>query len=361
MTFREKFSELAAEQFLYQPGALNAITDVPGVQVGHLTLSDPSQKIATGVTAIWPNRDIYQKRYFAGGHVLHGTGEMTGLLQVQEWGVIETPIVLCPSLMVGRAHSAIVRLMCDENPGIGADEDVVLPVVAECDDSFLNSARNFVITEDQIVQTLKKCTGSDSEKILQGSVGAGTGMIAFDYKGGIGTASRRVKVAGKAASELAGKTDEREFIVGALLNANFGFARQLRVAGQRVGLGASVDRGTGARGLPLELKKFAGRPITKERSVIVVLATNAPLRPDQIRRLCVRATLALGRVGSFAGHGSGEIVIGFSTANSNQRVKADEAPVSVTHEFLHDSHLNSFYEATVEAVEEAVYNALFSQ
>ncbi len=343
--FRSLFTEAAPELGFFQPGRLNAITDVPGVGVGHATLHSARRQLHTGVTAIWPRADVYDFRPYASGHVLHGAGEMTGLHQVLEWGLIETPILLTSTLNVGRVLDATTEYLLDRHPKAGLTEDVLIPVVAECDDSHLNRARARAVSPREVRRALDEGLSSAGGRsarainakawrggvVAEGSVGAGAGMMAFDFKGGIGTASRRVPV-----------TTQRgpAFHVGVLLNANLGVRRQLRVAGQRIGA---------------QLTDRLMPDQHPERSVIVVLATDAPLRPDQLRRLCVRAGLGLGRAGSFASHGSGELILGFSTS-AGQRRQAERA---VSREpVFHDSFLSPFYEAAVECVEEAVLNAL---
>lgn len=314
----------------FQPGRLNAITDVPGVLVGHSSLYHPRLGLATGVTAVWPRRDVMKAKPSASGFVLHGAGEMTGLLQVLEWGEIETPILLTSSLNVGRVHDAVVDFLARENPEMGNAADVILPVVAECDDSALSDSRARAVGSREVFAALGEARGGD---VAEGSVGAGTGMIAFDLKAGIGTASR---------AGVSGYT------LGVLVNANVGVRRQLRLGGVPVGLELEKTL-EGSPKRSLEGSKKTQR--SRDRSVIVVVATDAPLRPDQIRRVCVRASMGLARVGSFASHGSGEFVIGFSTADKT--VSSSKKARAVT-----GAELNAFYEACVEAVEEAVLNAL---
>lgn len=319
----------------FQPGQLNAITDVPGVLVGHTTLFNPKKGYATGVTAVWPRRDVMTVKSAASGFVLHGAGEMTGLLQVLEWGEIETPILLTSSLNVGKVHDAVVDFMARENPEMGNSGDVILPVVAECDDSAIHDSRARVVGTREVFAALRGARGG---VVSEGSVGAGTGMIAFDLKAGIGTSSRM----GLAARGVA-TARSKGYTLGVLVNANVGVRRQLRLGGVPVGL--SLEK-------TFSEKSGVKTQRSRDRSVIVVVATDAPLRPDQIRRVCVRAAMGLARVGSFASHGSGEIVIGFSAADKNTVSKKGRLSA------VSGVELNSFYEAAVEAVEEAVLNAL---
>jgi D-aminopeptidase len=327
--FRDAFPGLVPDLGYHPTGPRNAITDVPGVRVGHATVRDPAKGWFSGVTAIWPRADVYDFRPHAAGHVLHGAGEMTGLHQVVEWGLVETPILLTSTLNVGRVYDATIEYLAEKHPRMGLKDEVLIPVVAECDDSFLSRARERPVGPAEVRAALD---GASDGPVAEGGVGAGTGMMAFEYKGGIGTSSRRVRVGPKDAT--------REFTVGALVNANVGVRRQLRLAGRLVG------RALADRDLP--------EPHS-ERSIIVILATDAPMRPDQLRRLCVRAGLGLGRVGSYASHGSGEIILGFTTALGEPR-----SPVAACSaaERLHDAFLSSFYEAVVECVEESVLNAM---
>ncbi len=299
---------------------------MPGVRVGHATVRDPRKGLHSGVTAIWPRQDVYSFRPRASGHVLHGAGEMTGLHQVLEWGLLETPILLTSTLNVGRVYDAAVEYLARRHPKMGVTEDVLIPLVGECDDSHLNRSRLRPVGPSEVRKALDGARARVA--VAEGSVGAGTGMIAFDFKGGIGTSSRKIRIG------------KRSFTLGCLVNANVGVRRQLRVAGIPLG------RALRDRFMP------ESHP---ERSVIVVLATDAPLRPDQLKRLCVRAGLGLARVGSFASHASGEIILGFSTTlGEPRRVRTPLFKV----ENLHDFHLNPFYEAAVESVEESVLNAL---
>jgi D-aminopeptidase len=329
--FRELYPELASRLSQFKPGKLNAITDVAGVRVGHATVLSPGKGVMSGVTAIWPRADVHQFRPRASCHVLHGAGEMTGLHQVAEWGMLETPILLTSTLNVGRVYDAAIEYLAKKHPQMGVTEDVLIPVVGECDDSHMNRARLRPVGKREVFKALD----SASAQVAEGSVGAGAGMIAFDFKGGIGTSSRVIRVGeGRHA---------RTYKLGVLLNANVGVRRQLRVAGIPIG------------------REFADKLMPEEhpeRSVIVVVATDAPLRPDQLRRICVRAGLGLGRSGSFAGHGSGELILAFSTSSGEPKHgPAVKVPISRV-ESLRDNFLNPFYEATTECVEESLLNAL---
>jgi D-aminopeptidase len=309
---------------------------VAGVRVGHSTVVDGdgrnSPAIRTGVTAIWPHEEFpWHQRVYAGTSILNGYGEIIGVTAINEWGLLGSPIVLTSSSFIGLAFHAGTRWLSALDPEQGQD-DVFMPVVSECDDSFLNDVKAFGLTEEHVVSALESAsTGA----VQEGSVGSATGLQCFDFKGGIGTASRRV------ASEQGGYT------VGVLVSTNFGSRPDLLIAGVPV-----------------------GREITDEMpeqhadgSCVVVVATDAPMLPHQLRRLAARAGLGLARTGSIAANGSGELLIAFSTAHRIPRSTADG---TIALKALLDGPFwrlpNAFdpiFIATIEATEEAVYNALF--
>ncbi len=321
------------------PGPLNAITDVPGVRVGHTTLfagDGPlvvgEGPVRTGVTAVLPHDDIFYNRVIAGSFVLNGAGEVSGLTQVAEWGLLETPILLTNTLAVGKVSDAAVKWMTRRFPGIGTDYDVIIPLVGECDDSWLNDTVGRHVRSEHVYRAIEQATGG---RVSEGSVGAGTGLITCDFKSGIGTSSRLVAMGSSAASG--------PFNLGVLVQSNFGVMRSLRVDGTPVGELLEPHFATADRRL-----KNAG-------SIIVVVATDAPLLSSQLVRLCKRAALGIGRVGSFAAHGSGEILIGFSTANKVPRVTSR---MTASIEVLLDEACDGLYEAVVECTEEAIVNSL---
>jgi L-aminopeptidase/D-esterase-like protein len=256
---------------------------------------------------------------------------MAGLTQVLEWGWLETPILLTNSLSVGRVHSGVVAHMLKRHPSLGTDSDVVLPVVGETDDSFLNDVRVGINTAQDARDAI---AAASSGPVEQGSVGAGTGMISFDFAGGIGTASRTLMI------------DDGGFNVGVLVLSNFGRMVNLTVDGRVVGRDLDPLLTNGER-----RKRSYG-------SVIVVVATDAPLLSSQLSRLARRAALGLGRVGSHAASTSGEIVIAFSTANRTLRSPALPSKF-LQLRFIADAHVNTLYEAVIEATEAAVLNAIF--
>jgi len=331
---RARLRELGFSIGHFPVGNNNAITDVGGVRVGHSTIvlgEGPLQvgkgPVRTGVTAVVPRQDIFDNRVLAGGFVLNGAGEVSGLTQVQEWGLLETPILLTNTMAVGKVSDAAVKWMTKKWPRIGGEDDVVIPLVGECDDSWLNDAVGRHVRSEHVYKAIEQATGG---KVAEGSVGAGTGLVTCDFKAGIGTSSRRVAM------------ESATYAVGILVQSNFGVMHSLRVDGAPVGevlapLFASPRR-----------EHNAG-------SIITIVATDAPLLSSQLVRLCKRAALGIGRIGSFAAHNSGEIIVGFSTANV---VPRETSKMTATIEVLLDEACDPLYEAVVECTEEAIVNSL---
>lgn len=328
-TPRRRLRELGVTPGHLPTGPLNAITDVIGVRVGHSTIIHDDGPARTGVTAILPNAgDIFMERLIAGAFILNGAGEMAGMIQVQEWGLLETPILLTNTLSVGTVGEATVAHMVKLYPGIGSEHDVIIPVVGECDDSFLNDIAGHHVRAEHVHEALADATDGP---VAEGNVGGGTGMVSFDLKGGIGTSSR---VVGEG---------EDAITIGVLVMSNVGRLEDLRVDGAPVG-----------RILARELGDFQRRR-SLYGSIIAVLATDAPLTTHQLGRLCKRVGLGIGRVGSYAAHGSGEIVLGFSTANFVPRAPSTRV---YSMNVLSDAHIDPLYQAAIEATEEAMLNAL---
>jgi D-aminopeptidase len=318
-------------------GERNVITDVAGVRVGHATLvRDPEPggrgAVRTGVTAVFPHEGLpWVERVYAGTHVLNGYGELIGINQIGEWGLLHSPIVLTSSLAIGRAYDATVRWRTERHR-VTTSDGGDMPVVSECDDSFLNDVTTFPLGERDVFDALDAASDGNVE---EGCVGAGTGMQCFDFKGGIGTASRVLPA------------EDGGFTVGALVLTNFGDRSDMLLLGVPV-----------------------GREITdlmpeehSEGSCVCVVATDAPMLPHQLRRIAQRAGLGLARTGSTARNGSGELMIAFSTANRIP-LRSDEPSIGVR--ALLDGPaegqprpLSALFEATIEAVEEAVANAIF--
>ena len=329
--------ELGVPLGRYRPGKWNAITDVEGVRVGHSTiirgaagpLRPGKGPIRTGVTAILPGEgNVFDQRVVGGGFILNGAGEVSGMTQLLEWGLIETPIFLTNTLSVGAVSDGAVKWMIERNPGIGTEHDVVIPLVGECDDSWLSDVAGRHVKEQNVQEAL--ATASEGP-VAEGSVGGGTGMITCDFKAGIGTASRQLPEA------------EGGYTIGVLVMSNFGVMRQLRVGGLPVGEVLEARWGKAAR-----RQKSYG-------SIIAVVATDAPLTTHQLNRVAKRSALGVGRVGSTAMHGSGEIILAFSTAN---QVPRQSRKMVYRMKILLDQRLDPLYEAVIEATEEAILNAL---
>jgi len=329
---RQRVRELGITIGRYQPGPLNAITDVAGVKVGQVTLNrgegalKPGQgPVRTGVTVIVPRDDVWHRKVPSGSFVLNGTGEMTGLAWVAESGFLEYPIALTSTLNVPRVANGVMSWMIKRYPEIGITDDTLTPVVAECDDSRLNDSQGRHVSEQDVMTALD---GASTGPVAEGAVGAGTGMVSYGFKGGIGTSSRRL------AREDGGYT------VGVLVNANHGRREELVVAGVPVGRLYHGDEHAA---------------VGAEGSIIVILATDAPLDSRQLGRLAKRAALGLARTGSTARHGSGDFMLAFSTGNTVPHYPKDRT-FTMTH--LSDAHVNPLLSATVEATEEAILNAL---
>ncbi len=308
-------------------GAHNAITDVAGVLVGHETLIK-GDSIRTGVTAILPySGNIFQKKVPSAIYIGNGFGKLAGYSQVEELGNLETPIILTNTLNVATGINALIKYTLEQ----AGNEDVmsVNAVVGETNDGFLNDIRGQHVQEGDVFSSLQN---AKSGPTAQGNVGAGTGTRCFAYKGGIGTSSRKV-------SEKAGG-----YTVGVLVQANFGGVLHIK-------------------GLPIEelLSKAAGEPAQKDTdgSCMIVVATDAPLDSRNLKRLAKRAMLGLARTGGIASNGSGDYVIAFSTSE-RLRVPYINEETLLSTEVLSNDHVSSLFLATIEATEEAIYNALFA-
>lgn len=324
----------------FPTGLNNAITDVKGVKVGHITriqqdVSIPGVKgktaICTGLTAVIPAAgDLFNRRVVAGGYVLNGVGEMAGLNQVLEWGLLESPIFLTNSVSVGSIHRGYVSHTSAKYSENEFEHNIILPVVGEADDSFLNDIRIGHNDESLVSKVL---SAAKSGPVEQGSVGAGSGMISFDFAGGIGTSSRVIQMA------------NHSFNLGVLVMSNLGRMQNLTVEGAVVGK---------------QLDPIFDYPRRKESygSIIVAIATDAPLLSGQLSRLAKRAALGLGRVGSYAATTSGEIIIAFSSANRLPCSSKAGSRILQLHT-ISDTILDMMYEAVIEATEEAVLNAMF--
>lgn len=323
----------------------NAITDVDGVTVGHVTHEDDNVPVPgeegeltstrTGITAICPQpKTLFHNHLVAGAYVLNGIGEMAGITQAREWGWLETPILLTNTMSVGRVHDGIIQHLVDTYPELGREVDVTIPLVGETNDAFLNDVRVYRNTPEDAMRAIVTAEGGH---VPQGSVGGGTGMLTFDFAGGIGTSSRQVS---------GGRPGEKGYTIGVLVQSNFGNMRNLTVDGRVVG--RELDT----------MYPYEGRRKHSYGSIIAVVATDAPLMTPQLNRIAKRAALGLGRAGSHAAATSGEIVMAFSTGNKVPREsKRKSRTMNLT--FVTDEHIDPLYEAVIEATEEAVLNAMF--
>lgn len=336
------------------PGPFNAITDVAGVEVGHATIISGHGTAAmgegparTGVTAVFPRGRENLDPVYGGTFSLSGTGELTGAFHVEERGFVQGPLLITNTWSVGTARDAVLRWQLANAP----DHHLGLPVVGETADYSLNDRAAFHVTEDHVVEALD---GAASGPVREGNVGGGTGMICHSFKAGIGTASRRLP------AEAGGYT------VGVLVQCNYGVRRLLEIAGVPVGREitdlmpcidaaeesiqpgrARCDDGDAAGGdLDLDL----------EGSIIVIVATDAPLLPHQLQRVAKRVSLGVGRMGGLGGDSSGDLFLAFSTANPGMWAQDDAAPAQI----LPNSRINPVFEATVQATEEAIINSMIA-
>lgn len=325
MSNRARLRDLGITIGRHPTGPLNAITDVAGVQVGHLTLIEDSPRILrTGVTMILPREDIWQNAVFGGYFSFNGNGEMTGIPWLEEVGMIDTPIGITNTLSVGVVRDAIERAAVAK----GVLDGFFLPIVAETYDGWLNDITAFAVTTDHAIAALANAT---SGPVQEGNVGGGTGMMCHHFKGGIGTSSRMVK------------THSGVFTVGVLVQSNYGSRHTFRVDGVPVGQAIPYEHTPPPWGAPEE-----------RGSIIVIIATDAPLLPIQCQRLAKRATTGLARVGGYGGNESGDIFLAFATGNPLP-IKPS-TPYALT--MFPNEYINPLFEGVVEATEEAIINAM---
>ncbi|MDD4280427.1 MAG: P1 family peptidase [Candidatus Sumerlaeales bacterium] len=309
---------------IMKTGRLNLITDVAGVKVGHYTLSN--QEIQTGVTAILPHEgNLFREKLLAGVSVINGFGKSVGLMQIDELGTLETPIILTNTLSVGTATTALVRYMLAGDEQIGVSTSTVNPVVMECNDGTLNDIRGLHVKEEHVLAAIEDA----KVEFAEGAVGGGTGMSCFGLKGGIGSASRVLEL------------DGSEYTVGALVMSNCGVLKNLIVDGRKIGQ-------------EIQGQKDAAENLEKG-SIIMIVATDVPMCSRQLRRAAKRAAVALGRVGSYLGNGSGDICLAFSTANRIEHyAERDLSSIGV----INENRIDRVFRAVGEAVEEAILSSL---
>jgi D-aminopeptidase len=329
-----------------EPGPLNAITDVPGVRVGHTTLisgEGPLRRgegpVRTGVTVVIPHDgDVWTEPVFAGAHRLNGNGELTGLEWIREAGMLAGAIGITNTHSVGVVHDALIRAAADAHP-VGATF-WALPVVGETYDGALNDIDGFHVRAEHVQVALE---GATDGPVAEGNVGGGTGMICHELKGGIGTASRRAG----------------DWTLGVLVQANYGARELLRIDG--VPVGAAIPRDE----VPSpwdQVDALHARAGAEGGSIIGIVATDAPLLPHQCARLAQRIGMGVARMGSYAAHGSGDLFCAFATGNRglSHHAGEDDPRMTVDLRMVVDEHINPLFEAVVEATEEAITNALLA-
>ncbi|MBH0230326.1 P1 family peptidase [Halobacillus yeomjeoni] len=310
-----------------ETGKLNKITDVAGVKVGHTTLSEGSCQ--TGVTAVIPHEgNLFKEKLIASTHVINGFGKTMGTIQIKELGTLETPIVLTNTLNIGVAAEAVMEKTLEANPDIGRSTGSINPVVGECNDMYLNDLRAMFVEKEHVHKAMTE-TKIDFE---EGCVGAGTGMLCYSLKGGVGSSSRTITL------------DHGNYTLGVLVVTNFGFISDLRIDGKSIGE---------------QLSKYvipSGE--TKDRgSIMVIIATDLPVSERQLNRIIKRSVTGLSRTGSVITTGSGEVAIGFSTANKIPHEPNGDLLSTST---IHDDEIDEAFRAVGEATEEAVLNALIT-
>ena len=302
-------------------GKRNSITDVPGVTVGHCTVDNARHK--TGVTVVMPcEDDIFKRKMVAACHVLNGFGKTAGLMQIQELGTLESPIALTNTLNVGLVHDALVEYLCQKAEANGYDIRSVNPVVAECNDASLNDIRHRAVGQAEVFAAIE----SASADFQQGDVGAGKGMTCHDLKGGIGSSSRLIPIG------------DQTYTLGILALTNHGSLKDLTIGGQNIGM---------------DIERKIKEDTPDEGSCILILATDLPVTSRQLGRILRRCSVGLARLGSFIGHGSGEVFIGFSTAN-----RIPEEGDCFDLKCIHESHINTAFRAAAEATEEAILQSM---
>jgi len=327
-----------------RPGPLNAITDVPGVEVGQVTMVE-GQNVRTGVTVVFPRGHADKRPVYGGFFDLNGNGEMTGRAYLEDFGIVQGPIGISDTNAVGQVYSAIQQWSAKK---FG---EATWPVVAETWSGYLSDIEGFHVTAERALAALDAAKPGPVE---EGNVGGGTGMVCFGFKGGIGTASRVVSVDGKT------------YTVAVLVQCNTGDRKVLRIAGAPVGpafakrwlpcFDPALGRGGSGPLKPCTPEGIAGESPPDQGSIIIAVATDAPLMPLQLNRVAKRAALGLARLGSYSGNGSGDLIVSFSTrppeVNHEEQDKPDAiAPIA-------NAHIDRLFEATVQATEEAIVNAL---
>ncbi|KGP72866.1 P1 family peptidase [Pontibacillus yanchengensis] len=325
MSTQQRIRDYGVKVGKLETGNYNSITDVEGVTVGHVTLSD--NETQTGVTAILPHQgNIFKEKLIASSHVINGFGKTMGTIQINELGTIESPIVLTNTLSIGTAADALIETMLDQNSEIGRTTGTINPVVCECNDMLLNDVRARMVTKEHVMDALN----NTSKEVKEGSVGAGTGMLCYSLKGGIGTSSRLMEM------------HHGTYTMGVLVLSNFGILSDLKVNGKAIGE---------------ELRDaiLQSREEKDKGSIIVIVCTDLPVSERQLNRIIKRTIPGLSRTGSIITNGSGEVVIGFSTST---RIPHDKPSSYMSVPMIHEEDIDLAFRAIGEATEEAVLNSL---
>lgn len=304
-------------------GSLNKISDVPGIKVGHCTIDNEEHK--TGVTIIIPREDnIFENKLIASSFVLNGFGKSLGIMQIDELGTLETPIAITNTLNVGLVHDAIVEYMIETCKKENIEIRSINPVVCECNDSDLNNIQERAIHKDHVFKAIENaCSNFD-----EGDVGAGKGTVCYGLKGGIGSSSRIIEL------------DGNKYTFGVLVQSNHGILDDLIVNGDNIGS---------------KIREHIKTNVVDKGSIIMIIATDMPVSDRQLKRIIKRASVGLARTGSFIGHGSGEVMVGFSTANTiHHSEKNDIININI----LNENSIDKAFRAVAEATEEAVLKSM---
>ncbi|WP_216831123.1 DmpA family aminopeptidase [Alkalihalobacterium elongatum] len=310
-----------------ETGKYNAITDVDGVTVGHHTLSDGEMQ--TGVTALLPHQgNLFKEKLIASTHVINGFGKTMGSIQMNELGTLETPLILTNTLSVGTAADALIEYMLNQNPEVGRTTGTVNPLVGECNDMILNDIRARAITKDHVLQALE----NTATEFKEGTVGAGTGMVCYSLKGGIGSASRVIHL------------NHGTYTIGVLVLSNFGKLNDLTIAGMPIG--KNIDEAM--------TRNYEDRD---KGSIIFIVATDLPVSERQLNRIIKRTVTGLARTGSIITNGSGDIAIGFSTA---AKIPHEKPAQCLSISIIHEEEIDLAFRAVGEATEEAILNSLIT-
>lgn len=345
----------------YQAGPSNSLTDVPGVLVHTESIIRPpswaAKEIRTGVTTILPRKDFFEHGCYAGYFRFNGSGEMTGVHWLDETGLLNTPIIITNSFSVGAAYTGIYEYCIREyRNNRGICDWFLLPLVAETFDGIMSDIGALAVTPEHIVRGIEQAS---NDPVDEGNTGGGTGMLCQGFKGGTGSSSRLIE--GHELDENSGTRKQVTYVLGTLVQCNYGAQRDFRIGGVPLGRLFMEEDGGEVQSMGWAGDNNAQTPeAKKDGSIIIVIATSAPLHPIQLQRLAKRATVGLARVGGWGSNSSGDIFLAFSTAHKIPRAPASSGKPAVAQRIpiLEDTSINALFEAAADAVEEAIYNAL---